>query len=77
MLDSSAETEKHPGIEDAFPDGDQINTALTMKPLKGLLLILPLALITSCMVGPNYQTPDAKLEGQWTYNSPLPGRRSA
>ena len=40
-----------------------------MKPLKGLLLILPLALTTSCMVGPNYQTPNAKLEGQWTYNS--------
>jgi len=40
-----------------------------MKPTKGLLLILPLALTTSCMVGPNYHTPNAKLEEQWTYNS--------
>ncbi len=46
-----------------------MNTALTMNLLKGLLLILPLALITSCMVGPNYQTPNAKVEEQWTYNS--------
>ena len=40
-----------------------------MKPTKGLLLILPLALTTSCMVGPNYHTPNAKVEEQWTYNS--------
>ncbi len=40
-----------------------------MKLTKGLLLILPLALTTSCMVGPNYRTPDAKVEQQWTYDS--------
>ena len=38
-----------------------------MKLTKALLLILPLALTTSCMVGPNYRTPDAKVEQQWTY----------
>ena len=47
-----------------------------MKPLKGLLLILPLALITSCMVGPNYRTPNAKLEQQWTYNSAASSRQT-
>ena len=45
----------------------QAKTALTMKLTKALLLILPLALTTSCMVGPNYRTPDAKVEQQWTY----------
>ena len=38
-----------------------------MKLTKALLLILPLALTTSCMVGPNYRTPEAKVEQQWTY----------
>ena len=45
----------------------QAKTARTMKLTKGLLLILPLAFTTSCMVGPNYRTPDAKVEQQWTY----------
>ena len=45
----------------------QAKAALTMKLTKALLLILPLALTTSCMVGPNYRTPDAKVEQQWTY----------
>jgi NodT family efflux transporter outer membrane factor (OMF) lipoprotein len=47
----------------------QAKAALTMKLTKALLLILPLALTTSCMVGPNYRTPDAKIEQQWTYGS--------
>ena len=47
----------------------QGRTALTMKLTKGLLLILSVALATGCMVGPNYRTPDAKVEQQWTYGS--------
>ena len=47
-----------------------------MKLTKGLLLILPLALTTSCMVGPNYRTPDAKVEQQWTYGSGASARQT-
>ena len=46
-----------------------------MRSTKALLLILSLALTTSCMVGPNYRTPDAKIEQQWTYNSGASGRQ--
>ena len=53
----------------------QAKTALTMKVTKAQLLVLLLALTTSCMVGPNYRTPDAKLEQQWTYNSAASGRQ--
>ena len=54
----------------------QAKTALTMKLTKALLLILPLALTTSCMVGPNYRTPDAKVEQQWTYGSGASARQT-
>ena len=54
----------------------QAKAALTMKLTKALLLILPLALTTSCMVGPNYRTPDAKVEQQWTYGSGASARQT-
>lgn len=40
-----------------------------MRYFKEILLVLSLAFTTSCMVGPDYRTPNAKVEEQWTYNS--------
>jgi NodT family efflux transporter outer membrane factor (OMF) lipoprotein len=36
-----------------------------MKGIKGLLLILPLTLTTSCMVGPNFRLPPASVDRKW------------
>jgi NodT family efflux transporter outer membrane factor (OMF) lipoprotein len=36
-----------------------------MKLVNGLLLILPLALTTSCMVGPNFRLPTAQVDRKW------------
>jgi NodT family efflux transporter outer membrane factor (OMF) lipoprotein len=36
-----------------------------MKNWKGLALALPLALSTSCLVGPNYKTPKSDVASQW------------
>ncbi len=36
-----------------------------MKPIKRLLLILPLALATSCMVGPNFRWPNSHVDRKW------------
>jgi NodT family efflux transporter outer membrane factor (OMF) lipoprotein len=42
--------------------------AFWVKRWKALALVFSLALVTSCMVGPNYQTPKAKVADQYTGN---------
>jgi NodT family efflux transporter outer membrane factor (OMF) lipoprotein len=42
-----------------------------MKPVNGLLLILPLALATSCMVGPNFRLPNAAVDKKWVQKQAL------
>lgn len=45
---------------------------LTRKRIARLLRFLPLLLLASCTVGPNYKTPQAKLQAEWM--TPLVGQ---
>ncbi len=45
-----------------------------MMCLRLVALVLPLALLPSCMVGPNYQTPGSRVQSNWETNSTISGQ---
>jgi hypothetical protein len=44
-------------------------TVASIKRALPILIGVPVILVSSCKVGPNYQTPKASVAGQWMENS--------